>query len=187
MVSKPNMFSSDFFLLLEVRGGNLSGTGDSDNLEKSPFALFLKHCILFTAALCRLKPPQSCECSEVCSDGLRSFNFFFHFLDDVVACLFPVATPHEHTCISVVCEFLSLQPRDSACGSGHPSLHLSIAAYPDGHRVELGLMGWMFLPYDSLCLEFAFLSLTIENVKRRGKKKTPTKTCLERNNKQRWI
>lgn len=70
------MFSSDFFLLLEVRGGNLSGTGDSDNLEKSPFALFLKHCILFTAALCRLKPPQSCECSEVCSDGLRSFNFF---------------------------------------------------------------------------------------------------------------
>lgn len=101
-----------------------------------------------------------------------------------MACLFPVATPHEHTCISVVCEFLSLQPRDSACGSGHPSSHLSIAAYPDGHRVEQGLMGWMFLPYDSLCLEFAFLSLTIENVKRRGKKKTPTKTCLERNNKQ---
>lgn len=100
-----------------------------------------------------------------------------------MACLFPVATPHEHTCISVVCEFLSLQPRDSACGSGHPSLHLSIAAYPDGHRVELGLMGWMFLPYDSLCLEFAFLSLTIENVKRR-EKKNPPKTCLERNNKQ---
>lgn len=100
-----------------------------------------------------------------------------------MACLFPVATPHEHTCISVVCEFLSLQPRDSACGSGHPSSHLSIAAYPDGHRVEQGLMGWMFLPYDSLCLEFAFLSLTIENVKRR-EKKNPPKTCLERNNKQ---
>lgn len=74
---------------------------------------------------------------------------------------------------SVECELLFLQPRDCACGShtcpGRPSLYLCIAASPDGHKVELGLMAWMSLQSNSLYSEFAFLSLTIEKVLKKKK------------------